>query len=149
MDNKLRRLAIASDHAGFELKSILIDYLKQKGYQVEDFGTHSTESMDYPDAAHPFAKSVNTGKNELGIIICGSGNGVNMVVNKYPNVRGALCWTPEIATLAREHNDANVLSLGARLISVDVAKEIVDCFLKTDFLGGRHANRVNKIAACE
>ena len=139
-------IGIASDHAGFEMKEALKPWLIEKGYQIEDFGTHSTASMDYPDVAHPLAKSIEEGKNSIGIAICGSGNGINITVNKHQSIRGALCWTSELASLARKHNDANILSLPGRFISVHYAIEIVEAFLSTDFEGGRHSNRVDKIA---
>lgn len=146
MEKRVINIGIASDHAGFETKEAFKSYLTEKGYNVEDFGTHSKESMDYPDVAHPLASSVEEKRNELGIAICGSGNGINMVVNKHQGVRGALCWTPELAVLARKHNDANVLSLPGRFISIYYAIEILDAFLETEFEGGRHAKRVDKIA---
>lgn len=136
---------MASDHAGYELKMQLIDYLKEKGYEIEDFGTFSTESSDYPDFAHPMAVAVESGKADFGISLCGSGNGINMTANKHQGIRSALCWIPELATLARLHNDANVCALPARFISFYLAKEIVDAFLATDFEGGRHIARVNKM----
>ena len=139
-------IGIASDHAGFEMKEALKPWLIERGYQIEDFGTHSTASMDYPDVAHPLAKSIEEGKNSIGIAICGSGNGINITVNKHQSIRGALCWTPELASLARKHNDANILSLPGRFISIHDAIEIADVFLSTDFEGGRHSNRVDKIA---
>lgn len=139
------KLAMASDHAGYELKMQLIDYLKEKGYEIEDFGTFSTESSDYPDFAHPMAVAVESGKADFGISLCGSGNGINMTANKHQGIRSALCWIPELATLARLHNDANVCALPARFISFYLAKEIVDAFLATDFEGGRHIARVNKM----
>jgi ribose 5-phosphate isomerase B len=119
--------------------------IESLGHQVTDFGTHSTSSMDYPDISHPLALSVEKKETELGIIICGSGNGVNMAVNKHQGIRGALCWTEEISTLARTHNDANVLALPARFIDIELAKKIVLKFLNTSFEGGRHQNRVDKI----
>lgn len=137
---------IAADHAGFELKEKIKTFLVQLGHQPMDHGTHSLESMDYPDVIHPLAKAINEGKWPLGIIICGSGNGVNMTANKYPNVRSALCWTPEIARLARQHNNANIMALPARFISTEDAEACVREFLSTPFEGGRHATRVNKIA---
>ncbi len=139
-------IGIASDHAGYELKEALIPFLKEKGFQVKDFGTHSSESMDYPDVAHPLALSVEKGEVEKGIAICGSGNGISMTVNKHQGVRCALCWTPELASLAREHNNANILSLPARFISLEMAKKIVDAFFAAQFEGGRHQRRVEKIA---
>ena len=138
-------IPVASDHAGYELKQIVIGHLQSAGYEVRDFGTHSADSVDYPDYAHPLGSAVNKGEYRRGIVICGSGNGVQMTVNKYPNVRCALCWTPELAQLGRAHNDANVLSMPARFISTELALQIVDTFLSTEFEGGRHARRVEKI----
>lgn len=138
-------LGIASDHAGFEMKEELRKYLAGLGYEVKDFGTYSPESMDYPDVAHPLAESVEKGEVSLGIALCGSGNGISMTLNKHQGVRAALCWNEELAALARQHNDANVLSLPARFISVDLAKKIVKTFLNSSFEGGRHLRRVNKI----
>ena len=138
-------LGIAADHAGYELKNTLIEYLKELGYEVKDFGTHSAESMDYPDVAHPLAEEVESGKLEKGIAICGSGNGISMTLNKHQGIRAALCWTVELAWLARLHNDANVCSLPARFIPYEEAQEIVDRFITTDFEGGRHQRRVEKI----
>lgn len=144
--NKAMKLPIACDHAGFELKMKLLDSAVFSGFEVIDMGTHSEESMDYPDAIHPLAKMVNEGDTVLGIIICGSGNGVSMTANKYTNVRAALCWKQEIAELARQHNNANILSLPARFMSYDEAEACVKAFLNTEFEGGRHERRVNKIA---
>lgn len=138
-------IAIASDHAGFNTKQVLINYLKEKGFEVSDFGTNSEESMDYPDTAHPLALAVEQGKSELGITLCGSGNGINMTANKHSKIRSALCWIPEIATLAIEHNNANVCAIPARFVSVSEAKKIVDAFLNAKFEGGRHQRRIDKI----
>ncbi len=138
-------LGIASDHAGFEMKEELRKYLAELGQEVRDFGTYSPESMDYPDVAHPLAESIERGEVALGIALCGSGNGISMTLNKHQGVRAALCWNEELAALARQHNDANVLSLPARFISVDLAKRIVRTFLESSFEGGRHQRRVNKI----
>ncbi|GAB1474727.1 ribose 5-phosphate isomerase B [Bacteroidota bacterium] len=146
MKNEIKTIGIASDHAGFELKEKIKEYLEKENFRVVDFGTRSTESMDYPDVAHPLAYAVERGEVFPGIAICGSGNGISMTVNKHSGVRAALCWTPELSKLAREHNDANILSLPARFISSDIALEIVRIFLETPFEGGRHQNRVNKIA---
>jgi ribose 5-phosphate isomerase B len=143
------RIAIGSDHAGFELKAKLIEYLREKGeFIVEDFGCFSTESVDYPDFAHATCLSIENKTNEMGILICGSGNGISMAANKHQGIRAALCWTPEIAELARLHNDANIVSLPARFISEQTAILIVDSFLSTAFEGGRHQKRVEKIACC-
>ncbi len=138
-------IPIASDHAGYELKEKVKQYLSSKNIDTKDFGTFSSESVDYPDYAHQVGSAVNNGTYKRGIVICGSGNGVQMTVNKYPNVRCALCWTEEIASLARRHNDANILSMPARFISEDLALRIVDIFLSTQFEGGRHQRRVEKI----
>jgi len=139
------KIAIAADHAGFELKSILLPYLTQQGISFEDLGTHSLESMDYPDVAHPLADKVESGEVELGILICGSANGVAMAANKHQGIRAAICWKAEIAALARQHNNANVLCLPARFISSEEAFEITNIFLQTEFEGGRHQRRVEKI----
>lgn len=140
-------IPIGADHAGFQLKSELIKYLQEKGFEVKDYGCYSEESIDYADFGHPVATHVEEHKG-LGIVICGSGNGINMTVNKHQGIRGALCWKPEIAKLAREHNDANILTLPARFITVEEAKEMIDLFLNTPFEGGRHLNRINKIPLC-
>ncbi len=143
------KIAICSDHAGFELKGILIEYLKAANpIFVKDFGTYSAESADYADFAHPMASSVESGESDYGISICGSGNGISMTVNKHQGIRAALCWNTEIVALARQHNDANVLSLPARFVSESQAKEMVDVFFNTDFEGGRHLSRINKIPMC-
>lgn len=141
----MSKLGIAADHAGYELKELLKTYFTLNGFELIDFGTHSTASCDYPDYIHPLAKQIDGGILEKGIIICGSANGVSMVANKYPGVRAAISWKKEIAELARLHNDANVLALPARYISSEEAIAIVDVFLKTSFEGGRHISRVEKI----
>ncbi|MES2654151.1 MAG: ribose 5-phosphate isomerase B [Bacteroidota bacterium] len=141
----MMKIAIGCDHAGFEYKEIIKAMLNDLNYTVTDFGTHSTDSMDYPDTAHPVAINVENKESELGILICGSGNGVNMAANKHQGIRAALCWTNEISSLARTHNDANVLSLPSRFIDIELAKKITMTFLTTQFEGGRHQNRVNKI----
>lgn len=141
----MKIIPIACDHAGFELKEKVKSYLSSRGYEVKDYGTNSSESVDYPDMVHPLGRDINNGVYELGIVICGSGNGVQMTVNKYKNVRCALCWTPEIAELARQHNNANILAMPARFISQEVALNIVDKYLSTSFEGGRHEKRVEKI----
>ena len=145
----LMSIGVASDHAGYELKTKVIKHLESKGCVVHDFGTDSAESVDYPDYAHKLASAVESDSCQFGIAICGSGNGVNMTVNHHRKVRGALCWTPEIATLARQHNDANILSLPARFIEASIALQMVDVFLSTDFEGGRHQRRVEKIDLAE
>lgn len=141
----MKKIAIASDHAGFKLKEVIKDYLLKLNYEVDDKGTFSEDSVDYPDFAHKVGFDVDRGLVETGIVICGSGNGVNMTVNKYAGVRSALCWNSEIAHLARLHNDANILALPARFITTEEALRCVDAFLNTDFEGGRHVNRVKKI----
>jgi ribose 5-phosphate isomerase B len=139
------KLAIACDHAGYEIKEELKKYLEEKGNTVKDFGTNSPESMDYPDTAHPLAAAVENKEFDFGITLCGSGNGINMTANKHQGIRAALCWCVEISALARQHNDANVCSLPARFITFDLAKQIVDTFLSTGFEGGRHQRRIEKI----
>jgi len=138
-------IPIAADHGGFEMKKFIIEGLGEKGYTIVDFGTFSSDSVDYPDFIHPLAKAVSEGKYALGIILCGSGNGAQMVANKYPDVRAALCWSEETAKLARQHNNANILSLPGRLISPELALKMVKVFLGTGFDGGRHTRRVDKI----
>lgn len=140
-----RKIVIASDHAGYQMKLSIAHYLGEKGYDVKDLGTDSTDDVDYPDFGHPLAGAVERGEFDTGISLCGSGNGINMVTNKHQGIRGALCWNREIARLAREHNDANICSLPARFIDLTQAKEIVDIFLETAFEGGRHKQRVEKI----
>ncbi len=143
MENK--KIGIASDHAGFQLKEFIIGYLDSKGFEVFDFGCKSEDSCDYPDYAHPLADAVETGELPRGIAMCGSANGITMTLNKHQGIRAAICWEPEIATLARKHNDANICSMPARFIDNETAVAIVDAFLDTEFEGGRHQNRVNKI----
>jgi len=140
------KIAIGSDHAGFALKAKLITILEEEGHHVKDFGCYSQASIDYPDYAHPVANEVENLAVDLGVLICGSGNGISMTANKHQGIRCALCWTPEIASLARQHNDANILSLPARFISEELAIEILHAFLSAQFEGGRHATRVGKIA---
>ena len=139
------KIAIGSDHAGFELKEVLIPYLKSKAIEVIDKGCYSLERADYPDIAHAVANAVIGNEVTFGILMCGSGNGINMAANKHKGIRAALCWSSEIAALARQHNDANILTLPARCISVDEAKKCVDVFLTEQFEGGRHADRIKKI----
>lgn len=140
------KIAIGNDHAGPDYKHAIVDYLKSEGHEISNFGTDTTDSVDYPDFGHQVATAVDTGAVELGIVICGSGNGIAMSANKHQNVRAALCWMKEIAVLAREHNDANVISIPARYTSVNQALEMIKAFLTTDFEGGRHQRRVDKIA---
>ncbi|GIL22912.1 MAG: ribose 5-phosphate isomerase B [Bacteroidota bacterium] len=139
------KLAIGADHAGFDYKEKLIATLRSQGHEVEDFGTHSADSVDYPDFAHPVAGSVESKKSELGILICGSANGVAITANKHQGIRAAICWLPELAALARQHNNANVVCIPARFISEADATTIVNTFLTTAFEGGRHSRRVEKI----
>lgn len=141
----MKKVAFASDHAGFELKSRLIEYLTSKGYEAVDFGTHSTDSCDYPDFAHPAACAVEKGECDFGICMCGSGNGIQITLNKHQQIRAALCWLPELASLARQHNNANILVLPARFISEEEALKIVDAYLAAEFEGGRHQRRIAKI----
>ena len=139
------KLSIASDHAGFRLKEILRKYLEYKKIEVKDWGCYSEERVDYPDYGHVVAKAVDSKEADFGLIICGSGNGINMAANKHKGIRSALCWNKEIAELARLHNDANILALPGRFISEEEAKKCIDVFLTTTFEGGRHTARVNKI----
>jgi ribose 5-phosphate isomerase B len=141
-----KKIAIGSDHAGYILKEKLYKYLIDENYEVKDFGCFSEEVVDYPDFGHPLAKAVASGEFDLGISICGTGNGINMVVNKHPGIRSALCWNAEISRLARAHNDANICALPGRFISESEALLIIKAFLNTDFEGGRHKRRVEKIS---
>ena len=136
---------MASDHAGYDLKESIKKYVESLGYKVKDFGTFSSESCDYPDFAHPAALAVESGECDFGIAMCGSGNGIQMTLNKHQGIRAALCWLPELAALARQHNDANFLVLPARFVSEEEAKKIVDAYLSASFEGGRHLRRVEKI----
>lgn len=139
------KIAIGGDHAGFKYKERLIQHLKDNGHTVEDFGPGSEASVDYPDHVHPLASAITSESCDLGILICGSGNGVAMTANKHENVRAALCWNTEIASLARQHNNANIICLPARFVAYEYAESMVDTFLSTAFEGGRHQNRVSKI----
>lgn len=140
------KIAIGNDHAGPDYKFAIIDFLKKEGYEVLNHGTDTLDSVDYPDFANPVAKAVNDGEVPLGILICGSANGVAMTANKYPKVRAGLCWTNEIVSLIRQHNDANILCIPARFTSIPQAVKMVQTFLNTEFEGGRHQNRVDKIS---
>lgn len=146
MTNNSEIIPIASDHAGYELKEFLKEELSKLGYQFKDYGTYSLDSCDYPDFIHPLAKDINDGVYSRGLIMCGSGNGVQMTANKYLKVRCALCWQEELASLARQHNDANVCSLPARFISREEGLKIAETFLNTPYEGGRHQRRVEKIS---
>ncbi len=141
----MKQIAIGCDHAGFELKQKVLEMLKDLEYSVVDFGCYSEQSVDYPDFGHQVAADVEQNDQKKGIVICGSGNGINMSVNKHSKIRGALCWNAEIASLARQHNDANILALPARYLSFEEAKKIINAFLNTSFEGGRHQRRINKI----
>jgi len=138
-------IALGCDHAGFPLKSVIQSLLNERGLDILDFGTHSDSSVDYPDFVHPAAEAVENGKAAAGILLCGSGNGVAMTANKHQDIRAALCWNAEIATLARAHNNANMIALPVRYITDSEAKDIVTAFLDTPFEGGRHLLRINKI----
>ena len=142
-----KKIPIGSDHAGFSLKLKIIKHLEDKGHIMTDMGCYSEESIDYPDFGHPVAEAVEKTEGSRGIIICGSGNGINMTANKHQGVRSALCWNIEIVKLAREHNNANIIALPARFITEEEGIEMVDAFLSVEFEGGRHERRVNKIAA--
>lgn len=139
------KLGICSDHAGFDYKTALVKVLREQGHEVIDFGTNSTASMDYPDVAHPLAYAVEKGEVELGISMCGTGNGMAMALNKHQGIRAGLCWEPEIARLIRQHNNANVLVMPARFIPFETVLEITAAYLTTPFEGGRHQDRINKI----
>ena len=141
-------IAIGGDHAGYTYKDMLKAVLEELGHRVQDFGPHSGASVDYPDHVHPLAEAVEKKEADFGILICGSGNGVAITANKHRAIRAALCWLPELAQLAREHNDANVLCIPARFVSEEVAREMVRLFLSTGFEGGHHQTRVDKISGC-
>ena len=140
------KITIGSDHAGFALKKVLIDHLQKSGHQLVDVGTDSTAPVDYPDYAHPVANSVETGESGWGILICGSANGVAITANKHQGIRAAICWQSEVARLAREHNNANIICIPARFVSTPAAEEMVNIFVSTAFEGGRHEKRVVKMA---
>ena len=142
----MQTIAIGCDHAGFPYKDSIVKLLRTKGVAVLDFGTHSAESVDYPDFVHPVAQAVESGQANLGIVLCGSGNGVAMTANKYQGIRAAVCWKTQLAALARQHNNANVLAIPVRFVSRTMALSMVDAFLNTSFEGGRHAGRVHKSA---
>lgn len=141
-----KKIAIGGDHAGFSYKEKLVQVLKDKGYEVKDFGPYSDASADYPDYVHPLCNAIEAGDFEKGIVICGSGNGVAITANKHQGIRAALCWEKDLAALARQHNNANVLALPARFIPFALAEEMANIFLNTEFEGGRHQTRVDKIA---
>ena len=143
---KYKKIAVASDHAGYFLKEKIFNYLIKEKYEVKDFGSFGEEAVDYPDYGHTMANAISAGEFELGISVCGTGNGMNMVVNKHPGIRGALCWNEEISRLARAHNDANICALPGRFISESEAYLIVETFLNTPFDEGRHKRRIDKIS---
>ncbi|MGF1565342.1 MAG: ribose 5-phosphate isomerase B [Flavobacteriales bacterium] len=140
------KVAIGADHAGYDAKVIAVEWLRQTGYDVNDLGTYSADSVDYPDFAHKVAEAVESGAVQLGVLLCGSANGVAMSANKHADVRAAICWTPEIASLARQHNDANICCLPARFVSTEELQSILKAYFDAEFEGGRHARRVGKIA---
>jgi len=139
------KIVMACDHAGYPLKTKLLQYMQEAGYEVNDLGCFSSDSTDYPEFGHEIARQVTQKKADFGISLCGSGNGISMTANKHPSIRSALCWMPEIALLARSHNDANICALPARFLTFDEAKQIIGVFLSTDFEGGRHKRRIDKI----
>jgi ribose 5-phosphate isomerase B len=143
-----KKIGIGGDHAGYAYKKDLIDQLKKHNYEIIDYGPDTDASVDYPDHVHPLAKAINSKELDFGVLICGSGNGVAITANKYPNVRAALCWQTELAKLAREHNDANIICIPSRFVSQEVAEDMMLTFLTTGFEGGRHQRRVDKIASC-
>ena len=140
------KVYVGSDHAGFEYKEILKKWLEKNGYKTKDFGAYSAESADYPDFAHPVAEAVEKKEFELGLLVCGSANGVAITANKHQDIRAAICWNEELAALARQHNNANVLCIPARYVTIELAEKILDRFLHSSFEGGRHERRVNKIS---
>ncbi len=142
------KIAIGNDHAGTSYKKAIVKHLENKGITVQNFGTDNEDSVDYPDFIHPVAHAVETHAVDLGIVLCGSGNGASMTANKHQDIRCALCWNLEITTLARQHNNANILSLPARFISLEEALIMVDAFLETPFDGGRHQRRIDKVKTC-
>lgn len=139
-------IAVGADHAGYEYKAAIIDFLQEQGLPVKDFGTYSADSVDYPDFAHPVASAVENGEVSFGILVCGSANGVAITANKHQNIRAAICWLTEIASLARQHNNANIICIPARFVSKEAATEMIHTFLSTPFSAGRHETRVGKIA---
>jgi ribose 5-phosphate isomerase B len=144
-DLKGKIIAVASDHAGYDKKQVILKYLKEKGIAWKDFGSFTSESVDYPDYAHLIGEAIDKGEYEIGITFCGSGQGISIAANKHQNVRSAICWKPEIAALAKQHNDANICALPARFVTDDEAIAIVEAYLNAEFEGGRHARRIAKI----
>lgn len=143
--NTLLPIAIGSDHAGFEYKQQIIDWLQHSNFLVKDFGTHSSDSVDYPDFAHPVASSVENNETAFGILLCGSANGVAITANKHQHIRAGLCWNNEVAKLVRLHNNANIICIPARFVNLETAIDMINIFMQTSFEGGRHQTRVNKI----
>jgi ribose 5-phosphate isomerase B len=139
-------IAIGCDHAGFEYKTALVEWLSGKGYQVKDFGTYSADSVDYPDFAHPVAEAVEKAETAFGILMCGTANGVAITANKHPQIRAALCWQNDVAKVTRQHNNANIICIPARFVSLHLAQQMIELFMTTEFEGGRHATRVGKIS---
>ena len=139
-------IAIGCDHAGFDYKTQIVSWLQQKGFRVKDFGVNENKSVDYPDYAHPLASAVESGENAFGILLCGSANGVAMTANKHAGIRAALCWENDVAKLARQHNDANVICIPARFVALALTEQMIENFMNTPFEGGRHQGRVDKIA---
>ena len=148
MTDAKKIIAIGADHAGFHYKNAIKSKLEAEGFEVIDMGTHSEDSVDYPDFIHPVAESIENKKADQGVIVCGSGNGVAMTANKHQGIRAAIAWNKDLASLARQHNDANILAIPARFVSEDLALSMVDVFLNASFEGGRHQRRVDKIASC-
>lgn len=143
--DKSKPIAIGCDHAGFEYKTNLLKWLTDKGYQVKDFGTFSVDSVDYPDFAHPAAWSVENGESCFGILMCGTANGVAMTANKHPHIRAAICWQNDVAVVSRQHNNANIICIPARFVSLVMAQQMIELFMATTFEGGRHLTRINKM----
>ncbi|MEZ5072628.1 MAG: ribose 5-phosphate isomerase B [Bacteroidales bacterium] len=139
------KVAVGNDHAGYRIRQVVLEWLMERGHEVLDFGSASPESVDYPDHVHPVAEAVKRGDAEVGILVCGTGQGVSMTANKHQEIRAALCWIPEIASLSRSHNDANILCLPGRYVEENVAKDILDAFFSTEFEGGRHERRIRKL----
>lgn len=142
----MKKIGLASDHAGFAMKQYVKKWLEEKGWSYTDYGTDNEDSCDYPDYAHPLANAIENGEHELGVAICGSGNGINMTLNKHQGVRAALCWLPQLAALARQHNNANVLVMPGRFITNEMANVILNAYFEAAFEGGRHQNRIDKMA---
>ena len=140
------KIAVGNDHAGYEIKLVVMDWLKEQGYEIQNYGTDSPDSVDYPDFVHPVADAVEKGEFDLGVLVCGSGQGVSFTANKHQGIRAALCWMPEIAELARLHNNANILCMPGRFIDREMAISIMEKFFSTSFEGGRHQNRIDKVA---